>query len=96
MSDALPLVVGSFGGIAALVAVFLTWLNSKAKREAEEGASRVDALGLGVSSMKDALELNRLDIAALRLRIEAAEKREAQCWARVQELTNRIEELTGS
>ncbi len=119
MSDALPLIFGSLGGVAALVAVYLTWLGLKAKREAEDGALRVDALGLGVSSMKDALQLNKNDIAdlrkqlqrqaddheelriewrrelmVLRARLEAAEAREAACWERVQELMDKIEEMS--
>jgi len=95
MSDTLTLILGSFGGLAALLVAYVGWLTFKANKEAKQDAHNVDALGLGVASMKDALELNKQDIAALRTQLgqQATAHEDARLEWRVelQALRQRVE-----
>jgi len=94
--------LGSMGGlIGAVLSIFMFHETRRQKqaelaltKDSQENKERVDVIALGQSSLAAALARADLEIASLRDRISAAERRELDCWARVRALTERVEELS--
>lgn len=75
LSDALATLLGSLGGVAAVIAAVVGYLVHRDQAKVAASAQRVDLLHIGQESLKEALLRSDLENQNLRKRVDDQEKK---------------------